>query len=86
LACTGGINSGTLNPTASYQTQAVSSGQYYIINVTCGQSYNFTFCSNGGTAAWDTQITINQTNNTTQLAYNDDACGLQSNEVFIYLK
>jgi len=68
-----------LTPTAGYQTQAVTNGQYYAVNVTCGSTYNFTFCSNGGTAAWDTQITINQTDNTTQLAYNDDACGLQSN-------
>lgn len=78
-ACTGGSNAGTLVPTAAYQTQAVSNGQYYVVNVSCGSTYNFTFCSNGGTAAWDTQITINQTNNTTQIAYNDDACGLQSN-------
>lgn len=79
FACTGGTNAGTISPTASYQTQAVSSGQYFAVNVICGQTYNFTFCSNGGAAAWDTQITINQTNNTTQLAYNDDNCGLQSN-------
>lgn len=79
LACTGGTNAGTLSPTTGYQTQSVTNGQYYTINVTCGNTYNFTFCSNGGTAAWDTQITINQTDNTTQLAYNDDFCGLQSN-------
>lgn len=78
-ACTGGTNAGTLTPTSTYQTQNVSNGQYYVVNVTCGSTYHFTFCSNGGSASWDTQITINQTNNTTQLAYNDDACGLQSN-------
>jgi hypothetical protein len=78
-ACSGGTNSGSLIPSAVYQTQAVSNGQYYVVNVTCGFVYNFTFCSNGGTAGWDTQITINQTDDLTQLAYNDDACGLQSN-------
>lgn len=78
-SCTGGTNAGILNPTGAYQTQAVSNGQYYVVNVTCGSTYNFTFCSNGGSASWDTQITINQTDNTTQIAYNDDACGLQSN-------
>ncbi len=77
-ACTGGSNAGTLNPTTAYQTQAVSNGQYYVINVTCGNVYNFSFCSNGGTATWDTQITINQTDDVTQLAYNDDLCSLQS--------
>ena len=79
LACTGGTAGSTLTPTAAYQTVNVTNGLYYTVNVTCGSTYNFTFCSNGGSAAWDTQITVNQTNNTTQLAYNDDACGLQSN-------
>lgn len=79
MACSGGTNAGTITPTAGYQTQAVTNGEYYVVNVTCGSIYNFTFCSNGGSASWDTQITVNQTNNTTQLAYNDDNCGLQSN-------
>jgi len=74
LACSGGTNAGTITPTAGYQTQAVTNGEYYVVNVTCGSIYNFTFCSNGGSASWDTQITVNQTNNTTQLAYNDDNC------------
>lgn len=79
LACTGGTSGGTITPTVAYQTVNVTSGRYYVVNVTCGRTYNFTFCSNGGSAGWDTQITVNQTNNTTELAYNDDACGLQSN-------
>lgn len=79
MACTGGTSGGTLSPAPAYQTVAVNSGQYFVINVTCGSTYNFTFCSNGGTAGWDTQITVNQTDNVTQLAYNDDFCGLQSN-------
>lgn len=79
IACTGGTNGGTITPTGAYQTVSVTSGSWYNVNVTCGSTYNFTFCSNGGSAAWDTQITINQTDNTTQLAYNDDFCGLQSN-------
>lgn len=79
ISCSGGTSSGSLNPTSSYQTQVVSNGQYYVVNVTCGTTYYFSLCSNGGAASWDTQITINQTNNTTQLAYNDDSsCGLQS--------
>lgn len=73
-------NAGSLTPTPAYQTVAsVASGNYFSIAVTCGTAYNFNFCNNGGTAAWDTQITILQTDGTTQLAYNDDNCGLQSN-------
>lgn len=71
---------GTLVPGAGYQTQGgVASGNYFAVNVACGNTYNFNFCNNGGTAGWDTQITILATDGVTELAYNDDACGLQSN-------
>lgn len=74
------FSGGTLTPTPAYQTVAnVNNGEYFTVNVTCGTVYNFTFCSNGGYAGWDTQITVLQTNGTTSLAYNDDACGLSSN-------
>ncbi|MFT5860759.1 MAG: hypothetical protein ACI865_002873 [Flavobacteriaceae bacterium] len=76
-------NAGALSPTAAYQTQGgVSSGDYFSISVNCGDTYNFNFCNNGGSASWDTQITILQTDGTTQIAYNDDNCGLQSNVSF----
>lgn len=72
------VSAGTLTPTSGYQTVSnVSNGQYFTINVNCGDQYNFTFCSNGGSASWDTQISIVSTSNT-QLAYNDDFCSLQS--------
>lgn len=77
--CTGGTLSGTLTPTAAYQTVSVTNGNYYNVNVSCGSSYNFTFCSNGGSASWDTQITLLDNAGVTTLAYNDDNCGLQSN-------
>lgn len=77
--CSGGTLSGTLIPTAGYQTVSVTNGNYYNVNVSCGSSYNFTFCSNGGSASWDTQITLLNNAGTTTLAYNDDNCGLQSN-------
>lgn len=78
FACLGGTNSGTLTPTVAFQTQAVSSGQYYNVNVTCGNTYTFTFCSNGGAAGWDTQLTLIDNTGTTELVYSDDACGLLS--------
>ena len=77
--CSGGTLSGTLTPTAVYQTVSVTNGNYYNVNVSCGSSYNFTFCSSGGNAAWDTQITILDNTGVTTLAYNDDNCGFQSN-------
>ncbi|PHR27984.1 MAG: hypothetical protein COA38_12625 [Fluviicola sp.] len=78
FACLGGTNSGTITPTTAYQTQAISNGQYFVVNVTCGNTYNFTFCGNGGTASWDTQLTVIDNTGTTELAYNDDFCSLQS--------
>lgn len=71
-------NAGNLTPTTGYQTTNVTAGDYLAINVNCGDTYNFNFCNNGGTATWDTQITILETNGTTELADNDDNCGLQS--------
>ncbi len=72
---------GTLSPTTSFQTQnGVSSGDYFTINVSCGDIYTFSTCDNGGSASWDTQITILGTNGITEHAYNDDNCGtFQSN-------
>ncbi|MDG1428121.1 MAG: hypothetical protein P8H56_10920 [Crocinitomicaceae bacterium] len=40
------------------------------------------FFNNGGAARWDTQITILQTDGTTQIAYNDDFFSLQSDVSF----
>lgn len=78
LACTGGTNSGTITPTTSYQTLSISNGQYYTLNVSCGNTYNFSFCSNGGTASWDTQLTLLNSTGTVEIIDNDDFCGLQS--------
>lgn len=73
------VSSGTLIPTTVYQTTTnVIDGNYYSVNVTCGNTYNFNFCNNGGSASWDTQITILATDGTTELAYDDDACSTQS--------
>lgn len=73
------VNAGSLTPTVAYQTQTnVTAGQYFSVAVTCGNSYNFNFCNNGGSAAWDTQITILNVDGVTEYAANDDNCGLQS--------
>ena len=75
-----GINSGTIVPTATFQTVgSVSAGNYYIVNVSSCNSYTFTFCSNGGSATWDTQITVTDlTGVPIAGAYNDDFCSVQS--------
>lgn len=77
-ACTGGTPSGTLTPTAAYQTIATQNGRSYTVNVTACNQYEFSFCNGGGTSAFDTQITILNASGTTELAYSDDFCSLNS--------
>lgn len=76
----GGTNAGTLTPASAFQTvNSVSAGNYYIVNVSACNSYTFTFCSNGGSASWDTQITITDLSGAPiSGAYNDDFCSTQS--------
>lgn len=81
--CSGGSNGGNLTPApaSTYQTASVSAGTYYAFNVASAgcDSYTFTFCSNGGSAGFDTQITIlDNAGNPVAGGYNDDFCGLQS--------
>lgn len=81
--CTGGVNGGaTPTLTATYQTMAVVAGEYYTFTALTGcTTYDFSFCAGGGSAAFDTQLTILDDTGTYVGApgYNDDAsCGLQS--------
>lgn len=78
FSCSGGTSDGTLTPTASYQTKSIKNGYYYSINVTSCNTYYFTFCSNGGSASFDTEITILDATGVTELEYNDDYCSTAS--------
>jgi hypothetical protein len=74
-----GGSSGTITPTTSWQTLTVRGGKYYTFTAAPCNAYTFTFCSNGGSASWDTQITINDnSNNPVAGGFNDDYCSLQS--------
>lgn len=86
--CSGGTNGGALSPAPSgtFQTMGVTDGNYYTFTVGavtgCSfPTYTFTFCSNGGGASYDTQITILDNAGIAQ-AYNDDFCALQSHLTF----
>jgi hypothetical protein len=78
LACTGGTSNGTLTPTTSYQTQSILNGEYYTITVNKCDSYTFTFCQGGGSAGWDTELTILDNTGVTTYDYSDDDCSTQS--------
>lgn len=81
----------TLSPTPIYQTvDGSTSGQpygeyaYYFCAVT-GGVYTFTFCEGGGSATYDTVLSVRGFNNcgAELRACNDDFCGLRSHIEFI---
>lgn len=66
-----------LNPTGPGNTQTTNciwGGEYVTVNVCAGATYTFQTCG----STWDTQITVYWSTGGAALAYNDDACGLQS--------
>lgn len=71
IACTGGLtDQGGLTPTAAYQTQATADGDYYTISVSCGNTYHFDFCNNGGAqGSIFGEITILDVTGTTEHAF-----------------
>jgi hypothetical protein len=88
--CTGGINGGSLTPapTSVFQTSSVLTGRYYTFIVPAFSActtytYTFTFCSNGGSAGFDSQITILNNSGTYAGGYSDDFCGLQSQVTWV---
>jgi hypothetical protein len=78
FACTGGSSNGTLTPTTTFQTQSILNGEYYSVSVNKCDTYTFTFCQGGGSAAWDTELTILDNTGVTTYAYSDDDCSTQS--------
>ena len=81
--CTGGQFPGATqtilpNQTAKTITTCNYGGEYSVCSVTAGTTYTWFTC---GDTDFDTQITVRANNGTcsgTVYAYNDDACGLQS--------
>lgn len=75
----------TITATSTFQTHSssiVAGGcKQYQVNLTAGSIATFTFCSNGGTADYDTYLTLRDASCTT-VASNDDVCGLLSEIVF----
>ncbi|MEM7037183.1 MAG: T9SS type A sorting domain-containing protein [Bacteroidota bacterium] len=84
--CTGGTNAGALTPAPSTttQTMTVTDGNYYTFVVAPASgcsfpTYTFSFCAgDGGSAGYDTQLTILDNTGAATGTFNDDACGLQS--------
>lgn len=69
--------SGVLTPIPS--TQYISgtvAGTYALFNVSVGESYTFSTCSyDGGSASYDSQLTLFNNSGLTEITSSDDACG-----------
>lgn len=78
--CSGGSNGGAITPTTTWQTVTISAGSYYTFTVSAGScdTYDFSFCQGGGSASYDTQITIRTNADVYANSYSDDNCSLQS--------
>ncbi|NRA12092.1 MAG: CotH kinase family protein [Crocinitomicaceae bacterium] len=72
----------TVTPTCpgSITVSCMNSGEYFNMDVVQGNIYTVTTC---GSSPFDSQLTVYDNTGTTSLAYNDDACGLQSTVSFI---
>lgn len=78
--CGANYPAGTFSTTSNTLTTVntcIFGGEYTVYNVTAGETYTWTTC---GDTDFDTQLTLwtGATCGTGFLAYNDDACGLQS--------
>lgn len=76
--CSGGTSAGSITPTTTFQTVSITSNTYRSFSAVAGNSYIFTFCQGGGSAAFDTQITILNNSGAFAGGYNDDNCGTRS--------
>lgn len=57
-------------------SSAIFAGEWQRYSVTSGNSYEWSLCSaDGGSASYDSQLTLYQDNGTTILCYSDDVCG-----------
>jgi len=72
---------GIMTPTNYWQTATTCqyAGEYGLYYVTYGYSYEWSYCStDGGSATWDTQLSLYDNSTLACLAFNDDYCGNQS--------
>jgi hypothetical protein len=75
--CSGGTFTGTIAPTAAFQTVGcIQGGQYYTFNAVAGNNYMFTFCQGGGSGTVDGQLTILDNAGAFAGGYSDDVCGV----------
>ena len=68
----------TFTPTTAWQTTAsnIYAGEYSLYNVVSGESYSWSLCSaDGGSASYDSELTLRKNSDDSFLAYSNDDCG-----------
>jgi uncharacterized protein YjdB len=78
--CTSQYPLGNMTPTTVWSTinTLMWAGDYAVVNVTAGNTYEFSTCAaNGSNVAYDSELTL-LSDQQQLLAYNDDFCGIQS--------
>jgi hypothetical protein len=89
--CSGGVSGGALAPVPgpAFQTMGVLTGRYYTFVVPAFSActtytYTFSLCAaDGGSAGFDSQITILDNAGVYAGGYSDDFCGLQSSVTWV---
>ena len=73
-------NMGMITPDSTWQVlSCVYGGEYYEFAAEVGKTYIFSFCTGGGSVAFNTELTINDmTGIYVAPGYNDNACGVAS--------
>ncbi len=78
---------GTITPTTSWTTVSttMNGGNWTLFNVTCGNTYDWTYCETYGgvSTAWDAQLTLYNYGNGTLLCFSDDNCGPSNRAPYI---
>ncbi|MCF8269192.1 MAG: Ig-like domain-containing protein [Crocinitomicaceae bacterium] len=78
--CSTQYPAGTVTPTTVWTTinTLMYAGDYAVVNVTAGNTYEFSTCAaSGSNVTYDSELTL-LTNAQQLLVYNDDFCGVQS--------
>lgn len=82
--CSGGFHAGHLTPTTSWQTVSTNTYTYYTFDASFpNENFTFSFCQGGGSNSLDTQIEVHDNTGSSIGFFNDDACGLGSEIMFI---
>jgi len=81
--CNNSLGALTPAPSPTWQTVTVTAGGYFSFAATVGCTYRFTHCSNGGSYSNDTYLTITNAPTTGAQTWNDDACGVGSDLIWV---